>query len=376
MEKLRYYLGANSPNGFYGYFDKAYGPGWRVWLLKGGPGSGKSTLMQRAAALAGGEWEYVHCSSDPKSLDAIIHPQKRLLVVDATAPHTLDARWPGCVEQIVNLGEGFDVAALREGAASVQALFAANGALHRRAVHWLAAAAAVQSARYAQGAAVLSTAAVRQLAGEYCQALLQEAALAAATTGNEREDPGADGVTNRQPAAAAAEECRRGLCAVTPEGICFFADTVAAVADTIYLLRDDWGAAAPLFLQAVRRQLLAAGLPLTSCYCSLFPDSRLEHLLLPSCRVAFVTVSAAHTLSGGRVIDLRGAYRTAPGQSGQLQRYRLQEQALLDGAADCMRQALAVHDRLEEHYIHAMDFGFAEKTATRLGETLHALLEA
>ena len=90
--QVRYFLGANSPAGFYSLYDQLIDPAEAdaVFILKGGPGCGKSTLMRRVAALAqeaGEPVEYILCSGDPDSLDAILLPGKKAALVDGTAPH-------------------------------------------------------------------------------------------------------------------------------------------------------------------------------------------------------------------------------------------------------------------------------------------------
>ena len=54
--------------------------------------------------------EAILCSSDPDSLDGVIlaDGDKRVAVIDGTAPHATDPKYPGAVDEIVNLGEGFD----------------------------------------------------------------------------------------------------------------------------------------------------------------------------------------------------------------------------------------------------------------------------
>ena len=52
--KIQYFLGANAPAGFYSLYDQLL-PLERaraVYILKGGPGCGKSTLMSRVAGWA------------------------------------------------------------------------------------------------------------------------------------------------------------------------------------------------------------------------------------------------------------------------------------------------------------------------------------
>ena len=82
-----FFLGANSRHGFYSFYSELIDlkSDDTVYILKGGPGSGKSSLMKRVAAAAeekGYEVERIFCSSDPDSLDGIIIPELARAVVD------------------------------------------------------------------------------------------------------------------------------------------------------------------------------------------------------------------------------------------------------------------------------------------------------
>ena len=93
-EKIRFFLGANSPQGFYSLYDQLINPAQAraIYILKGGPGCGKSSLMRRVAQRAeeaGDRVEYIHCSGDPDSLDAIHLPARGAAIVDGTAPHVV-----------------------------------------------------------------------------------------------------------------------------------------------------------------------------------------------------------------------------------------------------------------------------------------------
>ena len=90
--QVRYFLGANSPAGFYSLYDELIDPAEAegIYILKGGPGCGKSTLMRQVAQRAedaGLRVEYIPCSGDPDSLDGVILPEKKVALVDGTAPH-------------------------------------------------------------------------------------------------------------------------------------------------------------------------------------------------------------------------------------------------------------------------------------------------
>ena len=90
--QIQYFLGANSPQGFYSLYPELLAPEQAsvIYILKGGPGCGKSTLMRQVAARAeeeGETVEYILCSGDPDSLDAVLLPGRRAALVDGTAPH-------------------------------------------------------------------------------------------------------------------------------------------------------------------------------------------------------------------------------------------------------------------------------------------------
>lgn len=106
-----YFVCANSAQGFRSFFPEALADLDRVYLLKGGPGTGKSTLMRRlgeAFLEQGEDVDYLYCSSDPASLDGVILCDRKTAVVDATAPHVLEPTAPGAKEEYLNLGVLWD----------------------------------------------------------------------------------------------------------------------------------------------------------------------------------------------------------------------------------------------------------------------------
>ena len=108
MKKAKhYFLSANTNEGFWNFFNHATEEGGFVYVLKGGPGSGKSTLIRRVGEyfMSKGEAvDYYHCSSDCLSLDGVFLAERGVAVVDGTSPHTMDADIPSVNSKIVNLG--------------------------------------------------------------------------------------------------------------------------------------------------------------------------------------------------------------------------------------------------------------------------------
>lgn len=86
-----FFLGANSGDGFQSLFPRFAGDDtYDLMILKGGPGVGKSTflhLVGESMAAAGEPVEYLWCSGDPNSLDALALPRMGCALVDGTPPH-------------------------------------------------------------------------------------------------------------------------------------------------------------------------------------------------------------------------------------------------------------------------------------------------
>ncbi len=108
---LNYYAGGNTARGFYDLFDSITEGLEKVFILKGGPGTGKSTLLKKVASSlnqTGEDIELIHCASAPGSLDGVIFPHLKAGIFDGTAPHVIEPKAPGAIEEYVNLGKGWD----------------------------------------------------------------------------------------------------------------------------------------------------------------------------------------------------------------------------------------------------------------------------
>ncbi len=336
----RFFMGANTPQGFVGFPEELYsaGEGWQVFLIKGGPGCGKSTLMRSLAhrmAEVGQETEEIRCSSDPRSLDGVIFRDSRQCVLDATAPHILEPRYWDAVETVLPVDgciRAEEVAAHRE---AVMELTGECGRQHERVRSFLAAAASL---------------------------LADGWRLAAEQTDRDKMHATATQLVKRELGSGGARPGRRQrrfLSAVTPEGLTVFQETLGALCPRIFSLEDESGAVAPLFLQAAEEQARALGWNCLTCVCPLDP-ARTEHLLIPEAGVAFTTSNSYHKADFPVYRRLHAA-RFLPAESlrGYRPRLSFERRAvreLLGEAASAAAEAKRLHDRLESYYSPAMDW--------------------
>ncbi len=141
----KYFAAANTAEGFRSLFSEIFAPEGlsRIYIIKGGPGTGKSTFMYGLASLAearGLSAEYYYCSADTGSLDGVKIPALGVAVLDGTAPHTSDPRYPGACETIINLGQNFDAEKLRTQRGQIEKLTDECSACYKRGARFLRAA--------------------------------------------------------------------------------------------------------------------------------------------------------------------------------------------------------------------------------------------
>ncbi len=139
----KYFAASNSGAGFVSYFDEIFCDLNMVYIIKGGPGTGKSHFMRKIADEAenkGFNVEYFYCSSDPLSLDGIIIQEKKVAIIDGTSPHTYDPKLPGISEKIINLGEHWDEKKLQKNAEEIRETVTKKEGLYNNIYNYLAAA--------------------------------------------------------------------------------------------------------------------------------------------------------------------------------------------------------------------------------------------
>lgn len=171
-----YFLGGAAPAGFSTAFwhehRDCYG-----YYLKGGPGTGKSTLMKKVAAAFPGEavscW---HCASDPHSLDAVVLEDRGIFVADATAPHESGTPLPKVTGELVDLAEGLAPEPLLENRSEILRLWQENRALHRQVQKGLAGIAEMEAIIADAGAEALQKEKLLAYAGRLGRRLIPKAA--------------------------------------------------------------------------------------------------------------------------------------------------------------------------------------------------------
>jgi len=148
QNEKRYFASANTEKGFVSYFDEIYGGLDRLYIIKGGPGTGKSSLIRNIADGAerkGYTIEYFYCSSDPLSLDGIIIEELNCGIIDGTLPHSYEPRYPGVRDVIINLGDNWNSEKLRMYTNEICEITDTKKILYNNVYNYLSAAGRVEN---------------------------------------------------------------------------------------------------------------------------------------------------------------------------------------------------------------------------------------
>ena len=141
MEEKRYFAAANTVCGFVNYYHEIFGDCEKIYIIKGGSGTGKSRFMRDVAEyvlsnLPKARIEYFYCSFDPNSLDGIMI-DRRIAVIDGTPPHIYEPTLPGAKEELVDLGVFWSSKTLAEKKNELLSLMRRKKAHFERAYRYL-----------------------------------------------------------------------------------------------------------------------------------------------------------------------------------------------------------------------------------------------
>lgn len=336
-----FFMGASSPSGFCSLFSGLHYPekGWRLYIIKGGPGTGKSTLMKKAAAEAekrGLYFEKIFCSSDPSSLDAVIIPSLKISIADGTSPHVIEPQYPGVSEITLDLGQFRNDEKLNESRDKIIELTKENKAKHKKCTDFLFAAGSVDS----DTASIILSALKIERLHKFAEKL-SEVKLRA--------------FSDSVPVTA-----KRFLSALTSEGYVVFRDTLSGICEDIYVLDDPYGHAAAVILKVLSIKAREQGIDSIICHCPMSPEYKVEHLIFPDLSLGFYTSNRYHPDDFGNAkhIDCKRFLNTdiLSRHKNRIAFNNRSKDELLCEALNNLSKAKSVHDELEKYYINAMDF--------------------
>lgn len=352
--------GANTPRGFFSRFDQiAPTDAARLFILKGGPGVGKSTFMRKIAeelVNQGVAVEYHHCSADPDSLDAIYIPEGRIAVMDGTAPHVIDPRFPGALDEIINLGAFWDEAGLRrpERRSTIMRLTQACSFRYQRAYDALRAAHHYLEEWKAYFTTCLDTGSLNAEAEALIAALVPE--------------PTGQRGSARRLFASAVAWC----------GPRHWLTDLFSGAKARYILTGEPGTGKSALVGRLAETALSRGFTLDIYHCPMYPD-QVDHLYIHETDTAVITSAWPHLYTPAEEDTVINT-NTFVDQS-KLAAYAEEIDGARSGFTAAIQReifhlgkAKETHDQLECLYIPHMDFAAVETERQRTRDRILKLL--
>lgn len=338
MNLKTYFLGANTPHGFYSLFNELYNPEKdnKIYIIKGGPGTGKSSLMKKVASAAESKGyiaERIPCSSDPLSLDAVIIPELNISIADATSPHIINPVYPGVCEHTIDLSQCWDKTKLKANSSVIKKITKDNSNAHKKCIRFLKAAAVVD----AEINDIIMSICDHDKINRFTKRLISTE-LKNVQSGTKRNI---------------------FLSAVTPLGIAVQYDTLYSACDKVLNINDKYGCISDKIIKAIDNHSEMNNLIRTNCLCPMNPEKKIEHIMFDN-QFAIFTSNTYHpiinksykTIHAERFI-IKDKYNKVKNKLSFLNKTKLE---LIGESIKCLEEAKALHDILESYYIAAMDF--------------------
>lgn len=346
----KFFAAANTEHGFRSLFDEVFTPDAfrRIYILKGGPGTGKSTLMSEIGSVAqakGYDVEYICCSSDPDSLDGIVISELAVAFLDGTSPHTTDPIYPGAVERIVDLGNAFDFDLLEKKKHELIPMIRAKKEAYRAAYRFLSAMGKMEKEQDET---------LRQM-------YLEEKAHAAVGRL----------IASFQNAVKGGER-KRYISSICEAGY-HRLDTLHGQAKKIYAVTDKNGTGY-LFMNTLYQRLHREGFSMTICPCPV-TEERTEAIFLRGEEILFViSKDETETASADKIINsLRFVDQAKLASVKNRLRFAGKCRAFIrEGAVSCFAEASAWHAKTEKIYGACVNFSEIDRMTGKIIDEIFA----
>lgn len=339
---IDFFLGANTSKGFLSRYEQiSKNPKIKkLYVIKGGAGTGKSTIMKKVAEeyhKRGFQIERIHCSSDPDSLDGVIVEEKGMAILDGTPPHVMEPQYPAAFETLVDLYPCWNEEILEKNIEQIKNVVKKYTDCHKRACDHISLISALLKGNNQ----VVRECVDYEKMDRYIKYITKK------ELGRKQDKTPTEKV--------------RFFSAITPQGVKFYTSTIESLCDKIYVVEDEFGVVSDYMLRKIKESAAIKNLDVISGYCVIDPYDKLEQLIIPEKRIAFLTSNMFHKISTStpRVTVKASRFTDTTKLSERKQYLSFNKKVVsscLTEAVKEMKQAKTYHDLLESIYVSSVDF--------------------
>lgn len=355
---LNYYAGGNTARGFHNLFESNLKGLDRLFILKGGPGTGKSTLMKAIGKKwndEGYDVEYIHCGSDNGSIDGVILRELSVGIVDGTSPHVIEPKAPGAIEEYVNLGEAWNSKKLAQNKSEILKLSEAISADFQTAYDTFHKALLVHDEWEEIYIENMDYDKANKLTDELMHLFFSKK-------------------VNKE-----AKVYHRFLGAATPKGAVDFVPNLTEGLKKRYFIKGRPGSGKSTLLKKLAANAEASGFDVEIYHCGFDPNS-LDMIIVRELGFAIFDSTAPHEYfperPGDSIIDMYEKTIT-PGTD---EKYFDDLKEISGRYSEKMKEAISYlanakrkHDELEKYYISAMDFSKLDQIQLKVDQEIERL---
>lgn len=346
MNKGKSYLAAaNTCEGFVSYFDDLLRDAKRILILKGGPGCGKSHFMSKIGKeLRSKDYEvdFIYCASDNDSLDAIFVNGINLVIVDGTAPHVVDPKYPGVVDSILNFGQYFDENKLRQNGDKIKDIIDTKAEEYKKLYKVLESAKIKHDKIEKEYIIGMDFDKASEIASRLIKDVIKE---------------------NK---SGEGREINRFSGALTPQGQAIYYDELTNDIQNKYIIKGRAGSGKSTLMKKVANAGISKGYEVELYHCGLDPKS-IDMVIIRELSLAILDGTAPHIVEpkgNDKVIDMfkecinKDIVNEDDGVIVSTNREYMKE---INKAKDIFKNIKLLHEELEGMYSVAVDFSKVDK---------------
>lgn len=350
--------GGNTSKGFYSFYRYILGQeeARRIICIKGGPGTGKSSLMKNIANYftdKGFDVEQHHCSSDNNSLDGVVIKDLNVAILDGTSPHIVDPVNPGAVDEILNMGDCWIEEGFKKYRQNIVEINKEIGKTFKHAYRFLGAAKGIHDDWTACNQEALNMSKLNKFKESIKNSLFIK------------------------PVSQMGFDRHLFATAFTPNGIVTFIDNLIENLENVYVLNGGPGSGKTSILQYISDEALKRGYFVEIFHDPFIPE-RIEHIFIPQLKFAMVTSNEINQ----RQINGKQIYMEDFSNSAALAKFKDQIEEdkvffyeLTNKALNIISKAKKLHDDMEVFYIANMDFDKVNAKVSYVKEKLEKYAE-